>query len=323
MVMAGALERVAATATASALLTEVCWKRQAAPRGLRRAAQGSDLSILVGRWRHSERPVPSRGDRKWAAGGGAVGRRRSLIVTASSESSSSSSSPRDGSASASSSSPSPSPSPSSPSMTKEPAIANPPSRSSRVPSRGDRKWAAGGGAVGRRRSLIVTASSESSSSSSSPRDGSASASSSSPSPSPSPSSPSMTKEPAIANPPSRSSRVKRVVILGGTGRVGSSVAAAMARLPLVEDGDGGSPSTSKESFSRDGVNGAGARSAFDIVIAGRNRVKGEQVLSMVGGGAEFCECDIDDKQSLARAMDGMYDVPAFFLRQQTRRNFTK
>lgn len=62
----------------------------------------------------------------------------------------------------------------------------------------------------------------------------------------------------------------KVVILGGTGRVGGSTAIALSKL--CPD--------------------------LNIVIAGRNREKGASMVSKLGKNAEFAEVNIDDREAL-------------------------
>ncbi|CAA7398533.1 unnamed protein product [Spirodela intermedia] len=70
---------------------------------------------------------------------------------------------------------------------------------------------------------------------------------------------------------------KKVLILGGTGRIGSSTARALTEIypPLR------------------------------LHIAGRNREKASSVLSTLGENAKFVEVDIDNKKSLEAALDGV------------------
>ncbi|KAI0512269.1 hypothetical protein KFK09_012908 [Dendrobium nobile] len=69
----------------------------------------------------------------------------------------------------------------------------------------------------------------------------------------------------------------RVIILGGTGRVGASTAAALSRLcPSVH-----------------------------LVVAGRNREKGATIASKLGENAEFVWVNVDDIYSIQAALEGM------------------
>lgn len=65
-------------------------------------------------------------------------------------------------------------------------------------------------------------------------------------------------------------RNSRVVVLGGTGRVGGSTAIALSKLcPDLQ-----------------------------IIVAGRNREKGTDMLATLGANSEFCEVDINNEKSL-------------------------
>ncbi|KAI7749557.1 hypothetical protein M8C21_021924 [Ambrosia artemisiifolia] len=66
----------------------------------------------------------------------------------------------------------------------------------------------------------------------------------------------------------------RVLVLGGTGRIGGSTAIALSNL---------SPN-------------------LHIIIAGRNREKGAGMIATLGKNAEFCEFDINDVNSLESAL---------------------
>ncbi|XP_073022886.1 uncharacterized protein [Primulina eburnea] len=66
----------------------------------------------------------------------------------------------------------------------------------------------------------------------------------------------------------------RILILGGTGRVGGSTALSLSK------------------FCPD----------LRIVIGGRNRDKGAAMVSKLGNGSEFCEVDINDSKSLDAAL---------------------
>ncbi|KAL0919752.1 hypothetical protein M5K25_011870 [Dendrobium thyrsiflorum] len=82
----------------------------------------------------------------------------------------------------------------------------------------------------------------------------------------------------IPPPPSFLPSIKpRVIILGGTGRVGASTAAALYRLcPSVH-----------------------------LVVAGRNREKGATIASKLGENAEFVWVNVDDIYSIQAALEGM------------------
>ncbi|KAK9079406.1 hypothetical protein SSX86_001077 [Deinandra increscens subsp. villosa] len=69
----------------------------------------------------------------------------------------------------------------------------------------------------------------------------------------------------------------RVLVLGGTGRVGGSTAIALSKL---------SPD-------------------LRIIIAGRNREKGASMVATIGKNAEFSEFDINDAKSLESALTGV------------------
>ncbi|MED6181456.1 hypothetical protein PIB30_019532 [Stylosanthes scabra] len=72
-------------------------------------------------------------------------------------------------------------------------------------------------------------------------------------------------------------RNSRVLILGGTGRIGGSTAIALSNLcPDLR-----------------------------IVVAGRNREKGEAVVAKVGGNARFSQVDMNDEYSLQSALQGV------------------
>ncbi|XP_024528585.1 uncharacterized protein LOC9641433 [Selaginella moellendorffii] len=69
---------------------------------------------------------------------------------------------------------------------------------------------------------------------------------------------------------------KEVVLIGGTGRVGSSTARALARVwPDLQ-----------------------------LVLAGRNRERGEGIASEIGAGTKFRAVDIEDLNSVAQAIEG-------------------
>lgn len=69
----------------------------------------------------------------------------------------------------------------------------------------------------------------------------------------------------------------RVMILGGTGRVGASTAAALSRF---------CPS-------------------LRLVLAGRNREKGEALASKIGENTEFVQVNVEDIYSIQTALDGI------------------
>nr|XP_011459486.1 PREDICTED: uncharacterized protein LOC101315024 isoform X2 [Fragaria vesca subsp. vesca] len=70
-------------------------------------------------------------------------------------------------------------------------------------------------------------------------------------------------------------RNSRVLVLGGTGRVGGSTAIALSNLcPDLQ-----------------------------IIVAGRNREKGADMLTTLGGNSEFCEVDINNEKSLEAALE--------------------
>ncbi|KAJ1420648.1 Saccharopine dehydrogenase, NADP binding domain [Sesbania bispinosa] len=72
-------------------------------------------------------------------------------------------------------------------------------------------------------------------------------------------------------------RNARVLVLGGTGRVGGSTATALSNLcPDLK-----------------------------ILVAGRNREKGEALVSKLGGNSGFAQVDIDDVNSLETALKGV------------------
>lgn len=79
---------------------------------------------------------------------------------------------------------------------------------------------------------------------------------------------------ASAGPPKETAN-SRVLILGGTGRVGGSTAIALSKL---------SPD-------------------LRITIAGRNREKGASMVTTLGKNAEFAEFDINDDKSLESALN--------------------
>lgn len=66
----------------------------------------------------------------------------------------------------------------------------------------------------------------------------------------------------------------RVLVLGGTGRVGESTAVALSKLcPKLK-----------------------------IVVAGRNREKGEAMVAKLGENSEFCQVDINDANMLQTSL---------------------
>ncbi|CAI8617230.1 unnamed protein product [Vicia faba] len=72
-------------------------------------------------------------------------------------------------------------------------------------------------------------------------------------------------------------RNSRVLVLGGTGRVGGSTATALSNLcPDLQ-----------------------------ILVAGRNREKGEALVAKLGGNSGFARVDIDDADSLETALKGV------------------
>ncbi|KAG8050705.1 hypothetical protein GUJ93_ZPchr0009g1372 [Zizania palustris] len=75
----------------------------------------------------------------------------------------------------------------------------------------------------------------------------------------------------------RRSSSARVLVLGGTGRVGGSTAAALSKL----------------------------RPDFNILIAGRNREKGESLASKLGEQSEFVQVDIRNASILEEALQGV------------------
>lgn len=69
----------------------------------------------------------------------------------------------------------------------------------------------------------------------------------------------------------------RVLVLGGTGRVGGSTAVALSKLcPKLK-----------------------------IVVAGRNREKGEAMVAKLGENSEFCKVDINDANMLQTSLKGL------------------
>ncbi|BAF29126.2 Os12g0137200 [Oryza sativa Japonica Group] len=73
---------------------------------------------------------------------------------------------------------------------------------------------------------------------------------------------------------SPSSSSARVLVLGGTGRVGGSTATALSKL----------------------------RPDLNILIAGRNREKGESLASKLGEESEFVQVDIRDRNMLEEVL---------------------
>ncbi|XP_020576622.1 uncharacterized protein LOC110022149 isoform X1 [Phalaenopsis equestris] len=82
----------------------------------------------------------------------------------------------------------------------------------------------------------------------------------------------------IHPPPSLLPSIKpRVIILGGTGRVGASTAAALSRFcPSVR-----------------------------LFLAGRNREKGDALASKIGENTKFVQVNVDDIHSIQAALEGM------------------
>ncbi|XP_059430403.1 uncharacterized protein LOC132164012 isoform X1 [Corylus avellana] len=76
------------------------------------------------------------------------------------------------------------------------------------------------------------------------------------------------------------SRNARVLVLGGTGRVGGSTAIALSNL----------------------------RPDLHIIIAGRNREKGASMVATLGGNSEFSEVNIDNVKSLEAALEADVDL---------------
>eukprot|EP00271_Cylindrocystis_brebissonii_P005024 TRINITY_DN1697_c0_g1_i1.p1 TRINITY_DN1697_c0_g1~~TRINITY_DN1697_c0_g1_i1.p1 ORF type:complete len:537 (-),score=59.39 TRINITY_DN1697_c0_g1_i1:25-1635(-) len=96
-----------------------------------------------------------------------------------------------------------------------------------------------------------------------------------------------TSEPANESTASGNASVvhKRVVVLGGTGRVGGSTAASLA------------------SFSANGTS-PDCEFVIDLVLAGRNSQRGEAACERVGGGSTYVTCDIDDSRALRKTIEG-------------------
>jgi len=76
---------------------------------------------------------------------------------------------------------------------------------------------------------------------------------------------------------SYSSRTARVLVLGGTGRVGGSTATALSKL----------------------------RPDLSVLVGGRNREKGESVASKLGERSEFVQVDTRDARMLEEALQGV------------------
>ncbi|KAF5447734.1 hypothetical protein F2P56_033261 [Juglans regia] len=77
--------------------------------------------------------------------------------------------------------------------------------------------------------------------------------------------------------PENSSPNARVLVLGGTGRVGGSTAIALSNL----------------------------RPDLRIIVAGRNREKGASMVTTLGGNSQFAEVDIENVKSLEAALKVM------------------
>ncbi|CAK9253947.1 unnamed protein product [Sphagnum jensenii] len=69
---------------------------------------------------------------------------------------------------------------------------------------------------------------------------------------------------------------RRILVMGGTGRVGGSTLRALATVPDLH-----------------------------LIVAGRNREKGEALAAELGGGAEFSQFDIDNAAALRAALNGV------------------
>lgn len=78
---------------------------------------------------------------------------------------------------------------------------------------------------------------------------------------------------------------KRVVVLGGSGRIGASSVSSLLN------------------FSLNG-NQSSSQLALDVVIAARDRTRAEEVCSRFDGNATFVQCDIDDDTALRKTLDG-------------------
>ncbi|CAO2153360.1 unnamed protein product [Urochloa humidicola] len=74
----------------------------------------------------------------------------------------------------------------------------------------------------------------------------------------------------------RSSRTARVLVLGGTGRVGGSTATALSKL----------------------------RPDLNILVGGRNREKGESFAAKLGERSEFVQVDTSNASTLEKALQG-------------------
>ncbi|KAM0891398.1 hypothetical protein ACQ4PT_026429 [Festuca glaucescens] len=86
----------------------------------------------------------------------------------------------------------------------------------------------------------------------------------------------MPPAPATAAAPSNMSSGRRVLVLGGTGRVGGSTVMALSEL----------------------------RPDLNIVVAGRNREKGTSLVSKLGERSEFVQVDIHNASRLKTVMEG-------------------
>ncbi|KAG0528651.1 hypothetical protein BDA96_05G029900 [Sorghum bicolor] len=96
-------------------------------------------------------------------------------------------------------------------------------------------------------------------------------------PAPAAAAPSGSREAAQAQRRSRQSRTGRVLVLGGTGRVGGSTATAISKL----------------------------RPDLGILVGGRNREKGESVAAKLGSQSEFVQVDTRDAGMLEEALQGV------------------
>ncbi|CAD6343749.1 unnamed protein product [Miscanthus lutarioriparius] len=96
-------------------------------------------------------------------------------------------------------------------------------------------------------------------------------------PAPAAAAPSGSRDAAQAQRRSKPSRTARVLVLGGTGRVGGSTATALSRL----------------------------RPDLGILVGGRNREKGESVAAKLGGQSEFVHVDTRDAGMLEQALQGV------------------
>jgi len=82
---------------------------------------------------------------------------------------------------------------------------------------------------------------------------------------------------ALVKRSSSSSRTARVLVLGGTGRVGGSTATALSKL----------------------------RPDLSVLVGGRNREKGESFASKLGERSEFVQVDTRDVRMLEEALQGV------------------